>query len=308
MARKKVKEAEVLRVEAFTIESNLTSNKPSIHTYAGPAYLVRNREKNCYQGISVPTELFVDVMCDEENFVDDALSNWVESAVSSDRKMRSQKIDNYPFTHIRCWGHTINVTGDVQLCPPFPFRLPSSNAWQTSDGVKHSPSVMELNVNLTNVSYNYQIQDGLQQEQIHLKSDIKLFDAREALFEIHRLRSNLTNLKTESIAVQLPNETIITFKHLFIFTSLIFIIAFKTYVAIMFYLARKREKQTKRRHHEIMKTMVDKEAGDGTYEQLKNVEKETRRKSKEERYQLRTYLANKLAANNAKGDKQLSTY
>lgn len=270
------------------VESNITAEHPTVHTYAGPAYLVQNRKINCFTGISAPTDRYVDAVCQEANYTDEALSHWVESLVNSEVKLRSQKINNDPFVHIRCWGHSIIIKNEAANCPPYPFRLPSSVPWQTSDNIKHSPSVMELWANITEIPYIKvaPAEDAKLKAKVHFGKEIALFDPTQAVNQMRDLRreikrqqeelsrqeANITTEMETNTAIKLTKSVALTFRALF-FSLLLVTLVFS---GVSYGLYYRRAKIHQRRHEQLLKTVVNGFDGAGAYEaiQLANREQE----------------------------------
>lgn len=117
VAKKRISEAEVLRVEAFQGVVSMTTENPTLLTYVGPNFLVRNMAYNCFQGIHSPTEQSVEILCHKRNYTYDALSQWIPKPVEVNMPGCSQRIDEFLFVDV------VVVESSVRACVQHQTRL-----------------------------------------------------------------------------------------------------------------------------------------------------------------------------------------
>lgn len=125
----------IFEVYAINHYANYTSD-PVYVTYRGPTYVIYDANNDCLKGIDKPKEKSIFETCEINGFRDPRIYKWepikpnVESITNNSRpiiiKMGRENL-------IYCLYHQITLHGRNVSCPPRPFRLPRSVAFNLTD-------------------------------------------------------------------------------------------------------------------------------------------------------------------------------
>jgi len=116
----------VYRVSSFNIFAATDSGASRFVRYAGPKYLIHNKELNCTQSIDDPDgeATFVAEECNQENYIDPKLSHWTPLENDDTTYPLPQVKKSKGYFYVYCMYHDIKLgSDDWKPCPSFPMRI-----------------------------------------------------------------------------------------------------------------------------------------------------------------------------------------
>lgn len=244
----------VYRADAIDVWANLTET-PTLFSYDGERYLIKNFTSNCVKPIKQPSLPFISESCTKQNWVDKRLKSWVKKRSSED-VTKDVSISTYkeawPFNVVYCFGHNVTVNQDTFRCPTYPFAVNATFRFDTSD-----------NVISPNITYH-------QQEDVILSLELPVIqlDGTPIELEDYDLVKTITQLRRdnkeaeEKLTIAFVGENQFTWKH-----ATWMSLGASTIIIPLFVLSwchyNIRNKHTT---HKILRTIVDQSRGEGVYD------------------------------------------
>lgn len=256
-ARRRAPDTQVYRVDAFRYWSNL-SYTPALLEYSGERYLIYNSSSNCAMAVTEPTQDFVTASCTEPGYGDNRLAQWskVYTADNPENEIANTSIkEAWPYIYIYCYRLHITIRSETSKCPTYVFALNASIPWNTTDRV-YKPNIRSIELSES----FYRVEPEV--HSVHFKHYTSDLDDVTAIERVHNLTLELTKLRQEHTAFNLPVAGKFTFANAT--WSLLWII-FLTILAYIFYAIF----TSGRRHRKVMRTVTDGIYGDGYYETVR---------------------------------------
>lgn len=145
--RERSREAKIYKVSSFRYWDNLTET-PSLMSYEGPEYVMYNETNNCLKAVEdQPNGAILDE-CLLGNFTDSRVQNWKVL-------VRTPDIRSYNHTcqvkrtlvahYIYCFPWQIKLKSGKHRAPPYVFRLPISEPFETPV-TNYTPKFFKINI------------------------------------------------------------------------------------------------------------------------------------------------------------------
>jgi hypothetical protein len=259
-ARTRDAQARVYQVETFRFWNNLDKEVPSQLEYSGPGYLVYNFTNQCVKAIADPKNDWVNVRCYNASYSDPALAKW--SAVNTAEDPWSQPAhplvkESWPFVYVYCFTLNITYRGEVAECPPFVFRVNASEPFATAD-YEYSPSAVELTAQSNIVIDEVAL--------IHFRNFTQVINDNHLIKTLIQARRNLTKANEELFAFKFGSGHGMSYPVLLILVNAGYLMG----LGALFYFQRRQSEASKRRHHEVLASVVDTTYGQRLYETLRH--------------------------------------
>ena len=157
------RDTHIFTVKAFDY---VTRSKAELfkNEYAGKRWLIRNVTSNCIKAIEPSTLFYLEIRCEEKDYRDPRLRQWRQVPIQKvEQEVSTQYFDAFPNVLVYCWPRKITIFKVTQSCPLYPFALPASSNFSTSD------NVLVHSVRKTKLSTDQIIETNIEIGEAHLE-------------------------------------------------------------------------------------------------------------------------------------------
>ena len=187
----------VYKTNAFRYWDNLTAT-PTYIEYQGSKYLIYNETSNCMKAIEEPAYRGVIERCIEQDYQDPRLKVW--RALHSTKDIYSNQSytpvevqRTQQFNYIYCFPWNITLDNSNHRCPPYVFRLPVNQTFNTSI-YNYDEVDVSMTITQTQPMAVENVHRGHFDDESEAADELKMIDALQQLqIKLHEMKLESEN-------------------------------------------------------------------------------------------------------------------